>query len=332
MISSHPFKMPSCAARVGVLILTVVITLNPSSAMELKIVGNQLIMTGPVVGDELPKVEAVLSGWASVDTVILRNSPGGNAPTGYRIGELFREKGLRTAVSGYCHSSCSRMFLGGATRVFTDDYPPEYTEVGFHGHYGSDGRLRPDAVRQRGLKDWIIKYSDGKADAELVERWINIPQSLGMIHFYHPVLLQRGGVSTFMCQGDEPAARLMFGCEAISKTAFDLGVITSLEILQSNDQAEVRATIPVRPPASGYSAIDDITKLPLTEARGVQEYQRFLTAGRPRAFVIAPGGQYWAWNAGTFDAMTRALSRCAQRSGLICQLYAVDEIVVWMSE
>jgi hypothetical protein len=306
--------------------------LNRSSAMELKIVGNQLIMTGSVIGDELPKVKAVFSRSIGVDTVILRNSPGGNAPTGYRIWELFREKGLRTAVSGYCHSSCSRMFLGGATRVFTDDYPPEYTEVGFHGHYGPDGRLRPDIVRQHSLKDWIIKYSDGKADAELVEQWINIPRGIGMIHFYHPALLQRGGVSTFMCQGDEPADHVVFGCEAIPKTAFDLGVVTSLEILQSNDQVEMRAAIPARPSASGYAAIDDITNLPVTEARGVHEYQRFLAAGRPRAFAIAPGAQYWAWNAGTFDAMAQALSRCAQRSGLICQLYAVDEIVVWMSK
>jgi hypothetical protein len=27
------------------------------------------------------------------------------------------------------------MFLGGRTRSFTDDYPAEYTHIGFHGHY-----------------------------------------------------------------------------------------------------------------------------------------------------------------------------------------------------
>ena len=32
---------------------------------------------------------------------------------------------MRTAVSGYCYSSCSRMFLGGSARYFTDDYMPE---------------------------------------------------------------------------------------------------------------------------------------------------------------------------------------------------------------
>ena len=78
---------------------------------------------------------------------------GGDARAGYRVGEMFRSRGLRTAVSGYCYSSCSRMFLGGAIRVFTDDFPPEYTNVGFHGHYDGDGRLDAKLVRLLGLKD-----------------------------------------------------------------------------------------------------------------------------------------------------------------------------------
>ena len=89
-------------------------------AMELKIVGNQLILGGPVVGDEPAKVRDALASSPGVETVILRNSPGGNAPAGYQVGQLLRERGMRTAVSGYCYSSCSRMFLGGSTRYFTD--------------------------------------------------------------------------------------------------------------------------------------------------------------------------------------------------------------------
>src|SRR5215813_8050427 len=180
-----------------------------SLAMELKIVGNQIILSGPVVGDEPGKIREALANTPDIDTAILRNSPGGNAPAGYQVGELFRQHGLRTAVSGYCYSSCSRMFLGGSTRYFTDDYMPENNHVGFHGHYDRMGRLDANLVRQYGLRDWIIKYSDGKADPSLVERWINIPYSRGMIHFFPPASLIRGGASTFMCQGDEPT-RLVF--------------------------------------------------------------------------------------------------------------------------
>jgi hypothetical protein len=210
-----------------------------SSAMELKVVGRQLILSGPVVGDEPAKVAEALTKSPEVDTVILRNSTGGNAPAGYQVGQLIRERGLRTAVSGFCHSSCSRMFLGGRTRYFTDDYPAERTEIGFHGHYYANGRLNADLVARYGLRDWIIKYSDGKADPQLVERWINIPYSRGMIHFFDPALVSHDGASTFFCQGDEPT-RVIFACEPIAKTALDLGVVTSLEIVRSADQAEIR--------------------------------------------------------------------------------------------
>src|SRR5262249_6211774 len=157
--------------------------------MELKVVENQLILSGPVTAADPDRVMDALAAAPEINTVILRNSPGGDAPAGYRIGEVVREKGLLTAISGFCYSSCSRMFLGGRTRYFTDDFPPEATNVGFHGHY-RDGRLNAPYVRQLGLRDWIIRYSDGKADPALVERWINIPFARGMAHFFHPGMVR----------------------------------------------------------------------------------------------------------------------------------------------
>ncbi len=224
--------------RTAALCALIVILLVPTRAlaMELKIVGNQLILSGPVVGDEPGKVrDALASSSPGIETVTLRNSGGGNAPAGYQVGQLLRERGLRTAVSGYCYSSCSRMFLGGRTRYFADDYLPENNNIGFHGHYDRMGRLNTNLVRQYGLRDWIIEYSDGKADPTLVERWINIPYSRGMIHFFHPGLVKRDGASTFMCQGDE-AQLSVFACEPIGKTALDLGIITSLDLVHTADR------------------------------------------------------------------------------------------------
>ena len=116
-----------------------------SLGMELKVVGNQLILSGGVVGDEPEKVREALANSPEIDTVVLRNSPGGDAPAGYQVGQMLRERGVRTAVSGYCYSSCSRMFLGGRTRYFTDDYLPESNNVGFHGHYDRGGHSTPIA-------------------------------------------------------------------------------------------------------------------------------------------------------------------------------------------
>ena len=86
-----------------------------AAAMEARVVDDQLILSGEVVDSDVVRGKNALENPA-ITTVILRNSPGGDSPTGYRSGELIRQHGLRTAVSGFCYSSCSRLFLGGRTR------------------------------------------------------------------------------------------------------------------------------------------------------------------------------------------------------------------------
>jgi hypothetical protein len=312
--------LPGCAVLLGLS--------PPASAMGIERKGDQLILSGPVVGDEYDRVADLLAANPEIGWVILRNSPGGHIRTGFRLGELFRDKNIKTAVSGYCYSSCSRMFLGGRSRYFTDDFPAEYTNVGFHGHYDDQGRLRADLVDEYALKSWIIKYSDGKADEALVERWVHIPFARGLIHFFPPEVLEKRGYSAFMCRGDEKTPNGVFGCEPVSRSAFDLGVVTSLEAVHSSDAEAARAALPAKPPKSGFAEIADESKVPLG-SDGMQQYRRFLASASPRAFAIAPGGNAWAWVAGPFDAMTGALSRCARRATTTCRLYAVDDDVVW---
>ena len=146
------------------------LVISPGHAMEIKPMGDQLILSGPVVAGDYDAVASSLSFNPQTKTIILRNSPGGDVPTGYHLGELFRQKSLETAVSGFCYSSCSRLFLGGKERYFTDDYPPEYAQIGLHGHYDGKGDLNAASVNALHLKDWIIRYSDGRADEALVER------------------------------------------------------------------------------------------------------------------------------------------------------------------
>jgi len=320
-------SIPSITLRAWIVALGSLFLAVPSIAMTMRTAGDQLILSAEVRGDELARVSGLLADHPEVRTVILRNSPGGDVPAGYALGELFRARGLRTAVSGYCYSSCSRMFLGGATRIFTDDFPPEKTEVGFHGHYDGNGQLLEEQVRRRGLKDWIIKHSDGKADVALVERWTTIPLNRGMIHFYLPSVAREWAAATFFCQGTERGSP-SDGCERIGKSAIDVGVITSLDTISSNDKAELLAALQ-RPKPTGFASIDDLARIPLNDQRGIEEYRRFLKAPAPRAFAVSPDRANWAWNARNWDALALALSRCAERAGQTCYLYAVDEDVVW---
>ena len=73
--------------------------------------------------------------------------------------------------------------------------------------------------------------------AIMVERWLSIPIGVRMIHFFHPGLMQRNGVLTFMCQGPNPPGKTVFDREPITRTALDLRIITSLDIDSRNDLA-----------------------------------------------------------------------------------------------
>jgi hypothetical protein len=228
----HAALAASCA-------VTTMLTV-PARAMDVRVVEDHLILSGKVVDGDQARIERAFKAQPGITTVILRNSPGGHPQTGFRVGEMFRRKGLTTAVSGYCYSSCSRMYLGGVRRIFTDDFPPEATNIGFHGHYKKDGTLDTALMKRTGLRNWIIRFLDGKADAALVDRWVNIPTNRGLIYFFNPGRVNEGGASTFFCSGSEPSAAGPFQCEPIARTALDLGVSTSTEVIRSRDKEGAR--------------------------------------------------------------------------------------------
>lgn len=127
------------------------------------------------------------------------------------------------------------MFLGGKERRFSNDYPLEQTFVGFHGHYDGAGRLNQRLVERLNLAQWIHKYSDGKADPELVGRWISIELNTGMVAFMHPDTRTPFRVDkTFFCQGRE--SNRPMGYSKISAIALDMGVVTDLTVVRNPDR------------------------------------------------------------------------------------------------
>ncbi len=207
-----------------------------ASSMEVSVTETALVLSGPVIEGDIQRFETALAQNPGVKTVVLRNSWGGHVISGYRIGERIRELGLSTVVSGHCVSSCSRMFLGGKERRFSNDYALEQTFVGFHGHYDASGRLNQRLVDRLNLAQWIHKYSDGKADPELVGRWISIELNAGMVAFMHPdTRTPFRADKTFFCQGRESNRPL--GCSTVSVTALDMGVVTDLTLMRSPDRS-----------------------------------------------------------------------------------------------
>ena len=82
------------------------------------------------------------------------------------------------------------------------------------------------------------------------------------------------------------------------------------------------------PSKTDFASIDDIEKVPYLKESGKEAYRLFLTKPFPRVFVISEKGNY-AWEFGGGDPIDGALARCENRALIKCNIYAVDDFVVW---
>ena len=83
------------------------------------------------------------------------------------------------------------------------------------------------------------------------------------------------------------------------------------------------------PAASGFAGIDDVARIPAIGDKGRAAWSTYLDEPPPKAFAISPHGS-WAWRGGDPASMRLALDRCSHGFAKEpCQLYAVDDNVVW---
>jgi dienelactone hydrolase len=84
-------------------------------------------------------------------------------------------------------------------------------------------------------------------------------------------------------------------------------------------------------PRTDYARLDDIAAVPYLSENGRAAYREYLDKMTPRAFAVSPSGA-WCWAEEGEDPDARALAACAQKSKQPCQLYSVDNDVVWRAQ
>jgi hypothetical protein len=278
-------------------------------AMDLRVQDNTVYMSGPVVGHECADLKKILdTRW--IRWVVLSNSNGGDANTGYCVGELIRARGVNTSINGNCVSSCSRMWLGGVERIL--DSPGSF--VGLHGHYDASGNLLPDSPAR--LRAWIPRFAS--VDVSLMEKWIVLPRNVMVMRFYND--------RAETCNGRS-------GCEPLpGKTARTAGLLPDKAAEAGTSKPASRHDL-LKPnfPRSGFASVEDWKKLPIPESY-LPNYFTYLNSASPKALAISLEKQTGAWNASKdpgVDLMETALRRCKERAGSDCVLYAVDDDVVF---
>ena len=148
-----------------------------AASMEISVTGTTVHMSGPVVGGECDKLKQIIS-TSQIHHVVLSNSNGGNANTGYCIGETIRKHKISTSIEGFCLSSCSRMWLGGVTRKLEGDE----STVGLHGNYKNSGHLIDESTTR--LRAWIPRFAPD-VDVALMNQWTELFYNKQMMYFYN---------------------------------------------------------------------------------------------------------------------------------------------------
>ena len=200
--------------------------------MEFRVAGSELHLGGPVDGSELALFIDATREHPGIDTVVFRNSPGGDAWTAYRVGERIRDAGLRTVVVGRCVSACTVMFLGGRTRHFAEASRPDLMYLAFHGTWSQafTQQNTPAFGGRVQLRAWIVARTGGKVDPLLLERFLGLDRRVALLHVYDPRQLRRDdGVSMYFCEGTEAkGSRPYDACEKVNgHDAFSMGFVNS---------------------------------------------------------------------------------------------------------
>lgn len=199
-------------------------------AMEFHAVGDTLVMTGPVVGDDLARLRDQLAS-RRFRLVLLHESPGGDLWNGYQVGNRIREEGLATAVSGKCESACGLIFLSGIERSFSDGRPIAQTMVGLHGAHSIDTKQPMPELSPR-MAYMIRTMTGSKYPPDLLQRTVYPRNAEDIVYAFHPgrypVDASGRGVVECLKQPD-----VSFKCTMLQgHDALGIGVITNPEVME----------------------------------------------------------------------------------------------------
>ncbi len=189
------------------------------------------------------------------------------------------------------------------------------------------------AVKKNDLAQWTLKFTDGKVDPNLMQRWINIERRAGDVRFYPDVVTARFTQPTMLCVGTESSRPQQ--CEKIATHALTQGIVTTNAMWSSPDALSLpygwrRQQFPT----TAYATLDHVDRLPARSAIARRDFEQFRNAALPRAFAVSSNGTRWAWSANDPNSVDVALARCklkggGRTTGAQCVLYAVDERVVF---
>lgn len=130
------------------------------------------------------------------------------------------------------------------------------------------------------------------------------------------------------------AARPDFNEPAAFREAFGIDEKAFTQLLADKFaalQAEKREHAETVPPPSGFASATDFDMFPLQNRSDLFAYQRYLSGPSPKAFAFSLRGS-WGYADDDSHALSSALDLCKMADPVGCELYAVDNEVVFQPQ
>lgn len=256
------------------------------------------------------------------------------------------ESGVRAAMFG-------NILIGGAIGAIVDhtsgaayEYPEQVRVVmgrtsTFTLPRGTaPGGYEPAATNFASLYEVEAVPYLGPRGRDAYREWLTRPQPRAFAvaangHFF-PAWSTRPQDSTLPA---DPKERAVVGCERSAKMPCKLYAVNDKVVWDAEPMAPHTAgAAPVgnEPRATNFAALQDADAIPNLDPAGREAYRDWLTRPQPRAFALSADGHYASiWGTRPADTTlpsdpkARAMLWCERRSKAPCQLYAVNDKVVW---
>jgi hypothetical protein len=196
-----------------------------AQAMEFRRQGEYLVLSGPVVGDDLARMkDAIAAG--GISTLVVHNSPGGDLQNGLWLGDLVRKQGWNTVLAGYCASACSLIYLGGVERRYSTAYDFRNTALGIHGAHSVETGQPLHSLTPL-IRSHIQSMTRQRFDQTLLDEALNGAYKNDILNIRKPRRLGTASTppSVFHCkfnqQGDQKDCRPIPNHDVLS-----LGIVT----------------------------------------------------------------------------------------------------------
>lgn len=184
-----------------------------SQAEPVRVEGSCLVIEGEFWRPEFERFRALYEAHPEIRCLELRASPGGATVGALMIGQMARDRAMRTVARGRCVSACALAFLGGERRELGRAWRGEPTVLLLHGSFDR-ATGAPDATFREPIRAWVSERTGGRLPADLLDEALRLPDRAGGL----VVAATPGPGAVRLCTG-EPArgpCRELLGASAAS--------------------------------------------------------------------------------------------------------------------